>query len=106
MSVGRYCDTIFIILFPSVDACSSQPCHNGANCNVTGDNAYECQCTPGFFGMDCGKGKNHFIHRFTARRGKFPQFRLVYIITFRISCSGCLQESTLSKRSNVQDNWR
>ncbi|XP_078665878.1 uncharacterized protein LOC144908217 [Branchiostoma floridae x Branchiostoma belcheri] len=34
------------------DDCSSQPCQNGGQC-IDGDNRYDCQCLPGFRGVNC-----------------------------------------------------
>ncbi|XP_066271748.1 uncharacterized protein [Branchiostoma lanceolatum] len=34
------------------DECSSQPCQNGGQC-IDGDNRYECQCAPGYTGVNC-----------------------------------------------------
>ncbi|CAH1253989.1 ZAN [Branchiostoma lanceolatum] len=34
------------------DECSSQPCQNGGQC-IDGDNRYDCQCAPGYTGVNC-----------------------------------------------------
>lgn len=45
------------LFFHIVDACDSQPCHNGASCKITGNNTYECQCAARYFGPNCENGK-------------------------------------------------
>ena len=46
----------------SITACSSNPCENGATCNVGAGDTFTCQCPSGFSGFRCeiGKSKSHF----------------------------------------------
>ena len=46
-----------------MNACTSGPCNNGGSCTVTGDGSYSCQCTEGFFGESCEKGKGEPCRR-------------------------------------------
>ena len=39
-----------------LNTCRNNPCANGATCNNTGPDMYNCTCAPGFTGSLCGTG--------------------------------------------------
>ncbi|XP_061913900.1 protein delta homolog 2 [Entelurus aequoreus] len=43
---GRFCDK-------DLDACSRQPCRNGASCVMDDSGEYTCACLPDFYGPNC-----------------------------------------------------
>ncbi|XP_054653855.1 protein delta homolog 2 isoform X1 [Dunckerocampus dactyliophorus] len=43
---GRFCDK-------DLDACSRQPCHNGATCVMDDGGEFTCVCPPDFYGPNC-----------------------------------------------------
>lgn len=47
------------------DACTPNPCLNGASCTSDGNGGFNCQCVPGFVGLRCEDSTYHhkmFIH--------------------------------------------
>jgi len=42
------------------DECDSQPCQNGGAC-IDRVNSYKCDCTPGYIGRSCERGKHNRI---------------------------------------------
>ena len=45
----------FFLKLPDINECSSSPCQNGGNCTDQ-VNGYECNCTTGYEGTNCGTG--------------------------------------------------
>ncbi|CAH3123723.1 unnamed protein product, partial [Pocillopora meandrina] len=39
-----------------VNPCTNNPCQNGGDCTVTGDDSYSCKCPDGYYGESCEKG--------------------------------------------------
>ena len=42
-----------------IDECESNPCKNGAKCENL-ENAFKCNCKPGWTGLTCEQGKNNY----------------------------------------------
>ncbi|XP_078377795.1 uncharacterized protein LOC144660948 [Oculina patagonica] len=40
-----------------VNPCTNNPCQNAGTCTVTGDDSYSCQCSEGYYGNSCEKGR-------------------------------------------------
>ncbi|XP_027054566.1 neurogenic locus Notch protein-like [Pocillopora damicornis] len=38
-----------------VNPCTNNPCQNGGDCTVTGDDSYSCKCPDGYYGESCEK---------------------------------------------------
>nr|XP_058950806.1 neurogenic locus notch homolog protein 2-like isoform X2 [Pocillopora verrucosa] len=38
-----------------VNPCTNNPCQNGGDCTVTGDDSYSCKCADGYYGESCEK---------------------------------------------------
>ncbi|KAJ8978624.1 hypothetical protein NQ317_011256 [Molorchus minor] len=51
-----------------IDECSSQPCYNGATC-IDLPQGYKCQCTPGYFGINCQEEKSDCSNNTCPARG-------------------------------------
>lgn len=44
----------FFLIFADFQECDSSPCVNGTCTDLV--NNYHCNCTPGFYGIDCDTG--------------------------------------------------
>ena len=53
------CALIHVCIIPDLDHCGHMtPCENGATCNNTGPDQYDCLCATGFEGVNCERETN------------------------------------------------
>ena len=77
--------TLYVVSFyihADINECSSNPCVNGGTC-VDQVNAYVCNCTPGYAGVNCQTGKYFIIFQMYAQLAGLVQ------LSFQFLSDGC-----------------
>ena len=68
---GSFCEI-------KLDQCLSEPCLNGGHCQAL-TNRYECQCLPGFSGLNCEVGVYKHIELDHIQVFFIPRYDIMYL---------------------------
>ena len=68
---GSFCEI-------KLDQCLSEPCLNGGHCQAL-TNGYECQCLPGFSGLNCEVGVYKHIELDHIQVFFIPRYDIMYL---------------------------